>query len=468
MIDPLGHEFEKDIPAIFIGAPIEHKGDFRGVLVVQASLDKFYDIFLNYTSLKQTGEVLVAIDRGEDDILFVHPLRHNLNSAFSFSVAFGSSLERATQSAVQRVPGRGRYKDYRSKNVIGIWSYYPLLEAGIVVKIDESEAFAPWGNIRSILLFISLGAGLLILTSALMLSQWIARPIFRLRKIAYEIGQGNLDVDIGEPTRYEFGDLAKSLEQMTTDLKQSTTSVKRLNEEVEQKNQLEQMRGEMLSRVFHELRAPLAPIKEGVGLILDGTQGEINSEQKEMLLLVQKNISRLENLIESVLTFQKFSNQEQTIQFFEKNINELIEAQLSKYQKVIEEKQLKLVVNLDSSLPKIRCAEMEISKVLSVLMDNAMKFTDAGSISITSEMDGNFVKISIQDEGIGISKEDMKKLFQEFRELNMKSKDKKQGFGLDLVLAKKIVEMHGGSIGARSKDGKGSLFYFTLPLEPSK
>ena len=183
-----------------------------------------------------------------------------------------------------------------------------------------------------------------------------------------------------------------------------------------------------------------------------------------MLELVQRNTIRLETLIESVLQFQKLSSKRESFHFTKEDLNALIQDVVNNYTKDIQAKQLKLHLELDPNLPQTACDKEKMKKAIDVLVNNAIKFTDQGSIWIKSECVGNNVKISVKDEGIGISKEDLEKLFQGFRELNIKSEKKKQGVGLDLVKAKYIIENHKGHIDVESTLNQGSNFYFVIPI----
>ncbi len=460
-ITPLLDEFIDGIPGIFIGVPISSQGVMEGILAIRVSVEKIYEIFHDYTYLKNTGEVLIAIKKN-DTVLFVNPIRHKPDSAFNFSVKLGSNIALPMQSAVQKVAGKGLSIDYRDEKIIAVWDYFPLLGTGIVVKLDQDEAFEPLKALETILIYTGLGALLLILILAVLLSNWLAKPIVKLQEVANEIGQGKLDIVIPVDSHDEFGDLGRSLKQMTESLKKSTASIDDLNKEIKEKEKLEQMRAEMLSRVSHELRTPLGPIKEGVNLVLEG---QLLPNQKEMLELVQKNTIRLETLIESVLQFQRLVTREETFHFSKENINTLVQEVANSYARDIQTKQLKLHLELDPKLPQIYCDKTQIKNVIDILLDNAIKFTDRGSIWIKSESQENKIKISVKDEGIGISKEDLEKLFQGFRELNIKSDEKKQGIGLDLVKAKCIIENHEGYIGADSSLNQGSNFYFVIPIK---
>jgi signal transduction histidine kinase len=128
------------------------------------------------------------------------------------------------------------------------------------------------------------------------------------------------------------------------------------------------------------------------------------------------------------------------------------------------EKQLALEVDVPADLPPGRGDERRLTQVLMNLVSNAIKFTDAGSVSIrASAADGSFL-VTVSDTGVGIAPEDQERIFGEFQQVDSSSTRKKGGTGLGLAIAKRIVELHGGRIRVDSTPGQGSTFAFTLPL----
>jgi signal transduction histidine kinase len=126
---------------------------------------------------------------------------------------------------------------------------------------------------------------------------------------------------------------------------------------------------------------------------------------------------------------------------------------------------LDIILNLDKNLPKIKCDKDKIVQVLTNLINNAIKFTDKGSVTIFSEKQDNAIEVRIKDTGIGIRKEDLPRLFRAFEQLE-KGGDRKTGStGLGLVISKDIIEKHKGKLWVESEFGKGSQFHILLPIE---
>jgi signal transduction histidine kinase len=128
------------------------------------------------------------------------------------------------------------------------------------------------------------------------------------------------------------------------------------------------------------------------------------------------------------------------------------------------EKQLALEVDAPANLPPGRGDERRLTQVLLNLVSNAIKFTEAGSVSIGAKAEDGHFLVTVSDTGVGIAPEDQARIFEEFHQVDSSSTRRKGGTGLGLAIAKRIVELHGGRIWVDSTPGQGSTFAFTLPL----
>jgi signal transduction histidine kinase len=215
--------------------------------------------------------------------------------------------------------------------------------------------------------------------------------------------------------------------------------------------------------VSHELRSPLGSIKEGINLVLEGLAGNINDEQKDLLDTAKRNTDRLGRLINNVLDFQKMASGKMVFDIRENDINEVVLEVNKAISLLAKEKGLDLVVDTDDSIPKVRFDKDKIIQVLTNLVSNAIKYTEKGNISISTKQEDNTVHVIVQDTGMGIKAEDMKKLFCAFEQLDSTRDKKKGGTGLGLAISNEIILAHKGKIWAESEEGKGSAFHFTIP-----
>jgi two-component system sensor histidine kinase BarA len=143
------------------------------------------------------------------------------------------------------------------------------------------------------------------------------------------------------------------------------------------------------------------------------------------------------------------------------NVNDLVRDTAELFTPLAEMKGLDLICHLNSDSENVVCDKDKIAQVLVNFIDNAVKFSKRGCVTVTSEKKENSIFVSVHDEGAGIKEEDQSKIFENFTQLSAGTK--KGGTGLGLAICKKIVEGHGGQIGVESEPGKGSTFYFELP-----
>jgi len=239
---------------------------------------------------------------------------------------------------------------------------------------------------------------------------------------------------------------------------------KELNTSKEQLMKMYEVKSDFTSMVSHELRTPLTVIKEGIAMVEDSTLGKINDQQKTSLGLAMKNINRLERLINGILDFSKLESKKMKFNIIEGNLNGPLEQVLQSYESVLDKKGIKLIKELDPSLPLIMFDEDRIVQVILNLLSNSVKYTDKGYIKVGTKVEGNNVVVFIEDSGCGMRKEYLARIFEKFEHLDSKDESKRKGTGLGLAISKQIVEQLGGKITVKSKLGKGSTFYITLPI----
>jgi signal transduction histidine kinase len=246
-----------------------------------------------------------------------------------------------------------------------------------------------------------------------------------------------------------------------------------------------QLKSEFLTNMSHELRTPLNAIIGFSDLILEGGAGEVGPQQREFLEAVLRNGKHLLSLINSVLDLSKVEAGRMSLSLAMTDIREAITAAVTDTASLRTAKQQECILQLDVAPLTVVADGVRIRQILYNLLSNASKFTaEGGKICLAAvrtraplrppaDRSGDraglvpqdVVWISVRDEGMGIKREDMPKLFQEFSQVDSSSSRRAQGTGLGLALSKKFVDMHGGTIGADSVYGKGTAFWFILPAE---
>jgi len=235
-----------------------------------------------------------------------------------------------------------------------------------------------------------------------------------------------------------------------------------------QERELGRMRTEFISMVSHELRAPLTIIKGYNGFLADGDAGPLNARQAEYVSEIQKSANQLIALVNDLLDMQQIEAGKVALAPAALHVRDCADATVAASAPTFAQKRHSIVIDVPRDLPKIWADPQRLTQVLANLLSNAHKYTpDGGRITLRASLAGDMVRISVQDSGIGISKEDLVKLFTKFFRSGNRAARAEDGTGLGLVITKLLVELHGGKITVDSELGKGSTFSFTLPVAGS-
>ncbi|MDD5449620.1 MAG: ATP-binding protein [Candidatus Omnitrophica bacterium] len=224
------------------------------------------------------------------------------------------------------------------------------------------------------------------------------------------------------------------------------------------------IKDELISIVSHELRTPLSIIKEGINLVLDEVAGKITSKQKQLLGISRQNIDRLSNLIDDLLDISKIEAKKVVLKKGLVDLKSFIKGAILPFKTMARDKQISLGYEFPDQEISVFIDSGRIGQVLNNLISNALKFTKAGGkITISVKENPGNVEVEVKDTGIGISKQDMGKLFDKFVQVGRTYGPGEKGTGLGLAISKALVELHKGKIWASSEPGKGSVFSFTVP-----
>lgn len=214
----------------------------------------------------------------------------------------------------------------------------------------------------------------------------------------------------------------------------------------------------------HELRTPLNSIIGFTGILMQERPGPLNDEQKKQLGMAQNSARHLLSLINDVLDISKIEagQLKMNIQIF--NLPEVIHKVVETNRPFADKKNLRIMVYIDDDVKDITSDTLRVQQVLLNLVNNAIKFTEVGTVSIKCFSLRNFIKIQITDSGIGIEEGKIEQLFKPFMQIDTGLTRKHEGTGLGLSICKKLTEMLNGTIEVESKYGSGSTFTVTLPI----
>lgn len=249
---------------------------------------------------------------------------------------------------------------------------------------------------------------------------------------------------------------------------------------------LERLKSEFISIVSHELRTPLTSIKNSLDILLTGKCDEINEAGNKFLDMAKRNVQRLSGIINDLLDLSKIEAGKMDFHFKNINIHQVIDYVKSTLTILAKEKGLTLTTDETENLPEVYADSQRLEQVLTNLVSNAIKFTPEGkNIVITSKLQnaadisvhpyfqdeiaklkGDYIVVSVKDEGIGIAEKDLLHAFDKFAQIENSLSRKVGGSGLGLPIAKQLLDAHKGAIWCRSKLEFGSEFSFAIPVAP--
>ncbi|MBA7484337.1 Adaptive-response sensory-kinase SasA [subsurface metagenome] len=286
---------------------------------------------------------------------------------------------------------------------------------------------------------------------AIILAQMMTRPIKQMAKGAQLIGQGKLDTTIVVKSKDELGSLARDLNKMSSQLKE-----------------IDQMKSDFLASVTHELRSPLTSLRMYIDLFLKGATGELTEKAKKFLTIMNGSNKRLSRFIDDLLDMAKIERGKMEVKKEPLEILPIVSeiAQLMKPQS--DEKNIEMTMDIPDNLPLVLIDGDRTRQIITNLLSNSIKFTpEKGKISVKIQDEKEHLQVSINDTGVGIPPDKIRRIFDKFeqvREVRERIKGPK-GTGLGLAIVKSLVEAQGGKIRVESEVGKGSTFYFTLPKQ---
>lgn len=233
----------------------------------------------------------------------------------------------------------------------------------------------------------------------------------------------------------------------------------------EKLHELDKAKSHFISIVAHQLRTPLSGIKWSLNMILGETLGPLTDEQRVFLKRCYESNERLIVLINDMLGADRIDSGKLKYHFKPTGLSNLIDNVLFETVPIVNDKKLEVAFAHKDGLPQVFVDEEKISLAFQNILENAFKYTPkGGKVEINLEVDGEFIKISVKDYGIGIPEEEQKNVFSRFFRAKNAIKVETDGSGLGLFIAKGIIEKHGGKIWFESKEQEGTSFHFTVPI----
>jgi two-component system sensor histidine kinase GlrK len=274
----------------------------------------------------------------------------------------------------------------------------------------------------------------------------VGRPLRQIDRAISELGEGDFSRTITVRGPQDLETLGTQLEWLRH----------RLHESTEEKNKF-------LRHMSHELKTPLANIREGTELLLDGSVGKLEREQEEVASILRDNGVKLQKLIENLLMFSAWQTQTASLDITSFDLKPMVFSVLGQHRLAISNKKIKLDLNV--SAIAVRADEGKLKLVLENLLSNAIKFTPRdGKIEISAGMYGNELVIVIGDSGPGVDPADAERIFEAFYQGRRLHGGPVAGTGIGLSVVAECVQAHGGSVRLMPDAGTGARFEVRLPL----
>jgi len=460
--------FQDSEPYFTVAIPIEQvPGEIVGVLQAETSLSDILDVA---SSVRFGGAGYKYVMTRSGDLIAHSNIslvlqRRNLAALNQVKAAFQSSPDAPRLRAIVAYNTEGQ-------KVFSSYALIPNLDWAVFIERPTNEAYAPiYASLlrTSILLLIGLGVALL---ATLIVRRRVVRPLETLRQGVERIRQGDLTTRLELKTGDEIEILADEFNEMAAHLKQAYTGLEQkvaertlaltiANTKLEEASQ---HKSQFLANVNHELRTPMSAIIGYGRLVLRATEGQISQLQRENLQDLLNNAERLLNQIDSLLDFAKIEAGKMEVRVEPVSVTEVIHWATSTIEPTLNGGSVRIIREIAPDIPVLNTDREKLRQIVLNLLDNAVKFTEQGEIKIFASQQNGALRLIVSDMGIGIEKEDLNEIFDEFHQGDLSSTKKYQGTGLGLAIVKKFANMLGGEVAVESEVGKGSVFTVMLPL----
>lgn len=277
------------------------------------------------------------------------------------------------------------------------------------------------------------------------------------------------------------------IQQLSLPLK-SAMLYEKQQETNEELKKMERLKSDFISIVSHELKTPLTNMKSPLDIILSGRTGELNESTLKFINMFRRNVERLILIVKDLLDLQKIEAGKMEYKFENIKINQVVEEVKNNLDGAAKDKKIDLVTTLEDNFADIYADMDRLVQVLNNLVSNALKFTnengkieirtkvvDASEIypveefdDVLSRLKGKYLQVLVKDNGIGIKRENLNRIFDKFAQIEDSIRRNVGGTGLGLPIVKQLIEAHNGGIWCNSKPEKGSSFYFAIPVANDK
>jgi len=231
---------------------------------------------------------------------------------------------------------------------------------------------------------------------------------------------------------------------------------------------LDRLKDDFLANTSHELRTPLNGIIGLTESLIDGATGPLPEQTRHNLSMIASSGRRLTNLVNDVLDFSKLKHKDIQLRTKPLDMRSVVEVVLMLSQHLVGNKDVRIVNQIEADLPAADADEDRVQQILYNLVGNAVKFTEAGTVSVSARVENEYLAVTVSDTGIGIPEDKLGSVFESFEQADGSIAREYGGTGLGLAVTRQLTELHSGDIRVESEFEKGSHFTFTLPISKEK
>ncbi len=503
---PLENEYGKlevGLPTLYITTPVVYEHKIIGIVCLRVDVMEISRL-MRSVRLGETGETYLI----NKDGFMLSESKYLKQLKEGGLVRYRTTLElrvvnpktgRLTRGAGECLKeGKGHdgegYTDYRGVMVLGFWQWIPELDWGIIAEIDVNEGYGPVKKLHTVVAPIIILVTLAVISFAFFFGKKISDPILYLTEVTKSISEGDYSKrvkitssdEIGELS-HSFNKMARFLEEKTQILKEYTANLERtveertkdlvrMNQELEKQSSnlekaykelltLDQMKDKMIRDVSHELKSPVAQVQMAIDLwSMEVKKAHIDRTKEEKFSrIINNSLQRLRKTIGSILDLSVLEAGRLVFRKEPIQMDELVLQITAGMRLLAEKKGLALINHVNQGVPLVIGDKDEIHRVVTNLIDNAIKYTEKGEIHVFLEQKNGFIEFAVKDTGVGIGlpREQFGKLFERF----FQERPRIDGAGVGLAICKNIIDVHKGNLWAESEGrGKGSTFKFALPI----
>jgi signal transduction histidine kinase len=310
---------------------------------------------------------------------------------------------------------------------------------------------------------------LLAVGAAVLLARAITRPLQALATAADAIARGDFGAQVEVRTSDELGGLARSFNAMAQSLARSRTTLEEYSRALEEKvlelERANHLKSEFLATISHELRTPLNVIIGYGEMLAESEGGSLSPEQHEMLAAIQRYTRLQLDLITDILDFSRLSSGRISFHVERFTLDPLLAEIRALYASRLANTRVQLDVVVAEDLPDLETDRIKLQEIIRNLVDNAIKFTEEGVVSVTGQpgTSPEWLRIEVADTGAGMPPGDLEYIFDAFHQVGASSTRGTGGVGLGLSIVKQLVEALGGRVSVTSRVGQGSTFTIDIP-----